>query len=86
MGDMPSFNNKGCGQYTSGSKMTILATFPYVAMNFEYVTINIASYCPQIRTSCDLIGLIAVVKNISFLERQDHRQEQINSRSKDDGQ
>ena len=81
--DMPSLNNKGHRRYTSGSKARIMEMCPSVAINFESVTDNVAFRCRQFQISCDLIGLIMSVCNITFLERQGHRQELINSRCDD---
>ena len=83
-GDMASFSNKGHGQYNSGLKPRILETFPTFSKIFESVTGNAAFCYTRFRISCDVVGLIATVCNIPFLERQGHRQELKNSRSEDD--
>ena len=60
-----------------------MATLVSFATNFESVTVNVAFFCPCFLISCDLIGLIKTVYSIHLPEWQDHRQEQINLRSKD---
>ena len=63
----------------------ILGMLPYISANFELVTENVAFHFPQFQISCDSIGLKTTVCDITFLEQQVRHQDQINSRSEDEG-
>ena len=84
-GNIPYFHEKSHWKYTSGSMTRILGILPSVAIDFEYITVNVDFHCPRFRISCDLICFIKTVRNIPFLELQGHRKELINLWSKNDG-